>query len=408
VNGINGIVSSGFLDVFNSGSIEGLGGTAIDAGISSVVRNVSGTIRAVGSGAAIDASSLLDLQNLAGRIEAIGTADAVTAGLLSKITNQAGAHISAQLGTAIEAAIGLDLTNGYGSTVTSQTGTAVDAGYDARITNSGEISSNIGAAIEAGSETRIQNRPFGTIASTLGPALAGAGNLDLRNDVTARVSSRFGPAVTHENGIAEIDNHGTIESDLGPAVEASGFQLIIGNRSGGVLTSRDGIAIDSRAYATRIDNQGLIAGWETAIDLSRSGLAGDELALEFDSLILGDVVFGESDDTLRVGDIKSGLLIDGLFDGGAGFDSALFSASYDLSDVLSVDYTDMVTVELVLRATNGDVLLGTYRNFENFRIAGTDYAFAELGDILTPVPLPAALPLLVAGIGGLTMLRRRR
>ena len=54
----------------------------------------------------------------------------------------------------------------------------------------------------------------------------------------------------------------------------------------------------------------------------------------------------------------------------------------------------------------------TFRNFELFDVAGTSLSMADLQNMTAPptapVPLPAALPMLLAGIATLAGLRRQR
>ena len=51
-----------------------------------------------------------------------------------------------------------------------------------------------------------------------------------------------------------------------------------------------------------------------------------------------------------------------------------------------------------------DLLSGGYAAFDNFRITASE----EAGGGLSPVPLPAGLPLLLGGFGALSLLFRRR
>ncbi len=97
----------------------------------------------------------------------------------------------------------------------------------------------------------------------------------------------------------------------------------------------------------------------------------------------------------------------GLFGNGTVLDTA------DLTGTASaIDTTDWTSGQFAFdlsNATNGkvtlqiDLLEGGYAIFDNFRITASD----EQGGGLDPVPLPAGLPLLLAGLGAIALLRRR-
>ena len=94
-----------------------------------------------------------------------------------------------------------------------------------------------------------------------------------------------------------------------------------------------------------------------------------------------------------------------MIDGTLGDNTALF-AGFSLADLFQFDVAgDLVSLIL----DNGSrKVSGTFRNFAFWDLGGTAYTTADLTAATTPVPLPAGLPLLLAGLGGLALLRRRR
>ena len=67
------------------------------------------------------------------------------------------------------------------------------------------------------------------------------------------------------------------------------------------------------------------------------------------------------------------------------------------------------TVDLAF-LTNGDLLSGSFANVDFWTIGDVTYSTAGLSDAVSPasVPLPAGLPLLLVGLGGMGLLRLRR
>lgn len=266
---------------------------------------------------------------------------------------------------AVEGRDGFSMTN---------SGLVESTGDDAIQFGDGTLVNEAGGIIRGGDDGvdvdsgRIINR--GLITTTAGDAEAAAIDVD-------EVAESGAPAPK-----LRIDNEGTISAVLG-------------------------ILFDTASTAEQeIFNSGLIEGTGgTAVQFA-GGQGQILMALDGGSRIVGDVLFGGKDDLLAIGDITSGGLGSGVFDGGNGADKAAFGASYGLGDLLRVIYEDAVTVRLEIAAGNGDRLSGTFRNFETFGLGGTSYGFDQLGD-LAPVPLPAGLPLLAAGLAGLIALRRR-
>ncbi len=144
------------------------------------------------------------------------------------------------------------------------------------------------------------------------------------------------------------------------------------------------------------------------------GLAPDQgdssLELFGDSRILGDVVFGAGDDTLSIGNLTSGFLIDGLFDGGAG-DNSVFFNDYALSDFLSFKLTDdLINLTFGITNTENTVVSGQFRNFGTWSFSsGDSYTTEELANrfAAASVPTPATLTLIFIGLTGIWASRSR-
>lgn len=349
---------------------------------------------------------------------------------------------------------GIVMEDGSDLTVINRAGATIDARRQAvraqedapgaRVVNNGTITSTEGRA--------LQLRSFGATVVNRG-TLIGAeevvearGDFTLRNYGTIRLSD---PSIADEDGVqfagGRVRNWGLIEgSDDGIDVDegrivnhATGIirstapdensnsgidvdevyddevsperapgPLTIVNR--GLIEGPSAIGTDAASTSQiRVVNSGTLLGrGGTAIRLAE-GQGDSRLRLFGDSQIFGDVRFGGGNDILRIGDLTSGLLGDGLFDGGAGTNRLVFS-TLGLGDFLSFKITgDQVDLSFL---ANGDTISGSFLNFIDWRVGGQRYTAASLADALDlqPVPLPAALPMLLAALGGFGLLRRRQ
>jgi hypothetical protein len=229
-------------------------------------------------------------------------------------------------------------------------------------------------------EGQVHNHATGVIVST------GSASDPMEGGSGIDVDETFEPTVGDDRpaGPLTIINEGYIEGvrAIGTDV-ASTSEITIENS--GTLRGRSGTAI---ALAPDQDNSSLL-------------LTGN-------SEIFGDVIFGGGDDLLTVEGLTSGLLINSVFDGGAGKNSVVFD-DYLLSDLLSFDITNDL-IALSLGTANNGVLSGKFKNFATWFFS-TDGAFSteELASgFSTPVPTPAILPLLVLGLAGIWASRARR
>jgi hypothetical protein len=229
-------------------------------------------------------------------------------------------------------------------------------------------------------EGRVHNHATGVIVST------GSASNSLEGGNGIDVDETFEPTVGDDRpaGPLTIINEGYIEGVRAIGTdEASTSEITIVNS--GTLLGRSGTAI---ALAPDQGNSSLL-------------LTGK-------SEIFGDVIFGGGDDLLTVAGLTSDLLIDSIFDGGAGKNSVVFD-DYLLSDLLSFDITNDL-IALSLGTANNGVLSGKFKNFATWSFS-TDGAFSteELASrFSTPVPTPAILPLLVLGLAGIWASRARR
>ncbi|MCO8145148.1 hypothetical protein NHN26_07900 [Rhodovulum tesquicola] len=166
--------------------------------------------------------------------------------------------------------------------------------------------------------------------------------------------------------------------------------------------------VSQARQSVEIVNSGTMVG-RGGIAIGLAPTQGDsQLTLFGDSRLDGDVLFGAGDDLLGIGALTSDLLIAGLFDGGAG-ENTVSLMSYMLTDVLGFEAVDDDTYMLRLMTGQGE-LSGGFRNWQDWLFAdGSRLSTAEFAAALAPapVPLPAGLPLLLAGLAGFGALRLR-
>ena len=166
-----------------------------------------------------------------------------------------------------------------------------------------------------------------------------------------------------------------------------------------------------RTGGIEVHNSGTLEGTDTAaIDFALS-MAGSLVKLSGDSEVIGSVLMTDNDDTVKIGALTSGKLLSNIaddmfavFDGRGGNDTVHLDG-YSLADILWL--TARGNTAVLNLATAGGNVLGTFVNFEFWKVGDTTYTTEELA-ALAPIPVPAGLPLLGAGLGVLWVLRRRR
>lgn len=341
---------------------------------------------------------------------------------------------------------GLVVINNSGATITSrrQGIRSLEGVTDAVVNNDGTISATDGRALQLrGNGATVVNT--GTITGGE-EVIEARGDFTLVNSGTVQIND---PSIADEDGVqfasGVVTNSGLIEgTDDGIDFDEGA----IFNLSDGVIRSlapdtgdNSGIDIDEvfddgiitrQNLSATIVNAGLIEGpsaigadeaatnsvviENSGILLGRGGTAvrlapnqGDStLELSGLSEIFGDVRFGSGDDEVVISTLNSGALIEeGVFRGGLGNDSVIFDAlAYDLGDFVTFDvFGDQV--DLSFGTVNG-IVSGTFISFENFFVGGAQFSAAALSAQINPpaVPLPAGLPLLIAGLAGFAAVRR--
>jgi len=300
--------------------------------------------------------------------------------------------------------------NAAGATIESLKEKAIRArGADTKIENAGTIVS-ADEAVEGRDAFAMTNS--GTVTSTGDDAVQfGDGTLTNSGVITGGddgVDVDSG-RIVNSGVITTTDIGAGAAIDVDPDAESGdpAGTLVIDNS--GAIRAALAILFDEESTAEQqIFNTGIIEGTAGTAIRFAPGQGASLLSLSGGSQIIGDVIFGDNSDTVAVEDLTSGVLINSMFDGNGGSDLADF-ADYELGDLTSVAYLDAATVLLGLQAGNGDSLTGTFSDFESFRFGGIDYAFEDLGDLVTrPIPLPAGLPLLATALAGTVLLRRRR
>jgi hypothetical protein len=314
---------------------------------------------------------------------------------------------------------------------------------DVFIENDGLIESTGGRAIQSrGPGTSVFNSETGMIIGAE-EVIEARTDFTLENYGTIMIGD---PTVDDEDGVqfasGRVDNYGLIKgSDDGIDVDEG----IIVNHAGGIIQTRppvgepggngidaddelqDPVNGDGPAGLLTVVNAGYIEGANAigvaedrtaAINVVNSGTlrgttgvaigfngAMEASALEiFDgSMIFGDVLLTDSDDTVTIGVLSSGQFTDTFFDARGGTDT-LVLADYMLSDVQK--FVASGSSAMLTLATLGGSVTGEFRNFEFWTVGSTTYSTDALSAV-APIPLPAGLPLLGAALVGLWALRRR-
>lgn len=347
--------------VLNEGSIDA-GDEAVVGGVDLVVEN-RGAIAAADNGVDVDDADGLTVVN-AGSIEAGDKAITAGDGARARLDNT---------GTVRAGSEGFEA--GDDAVVTNAAGASIVAGEDAVQVGRGAFIDNDGL-IEAlaGDEGDGIDIDDGTILNTGSIVAADGAGIDFDG-----VGPDDGPV-----GEAAIDNAGLIEGVVGVQVEL-GSDEDPANTAG-----------------QTIFNAGVLRGTGgTAIEL---GAGDDTVVAVLGGLIDGDTLLGEGEDALLFhrdpDQVVEGVF--GLFDGGAGADEVQFN-NFDAAGLRGRAVEggfDLLLFE------GGASLSATLIGFESFAFADATLTAADLASV-APIPVPASLPLLGAGVAGLVVLRRR-
>ncbi|MCA8884797.1 MAG: hypothetical protein KDA50_13775, partial [Rhodobacteraceae bacterium] len=303
-------------------------------------------------------------------------------------------------------------------------------GLNAVLTNTGQILSG-DEGLEAGDDARVTNGLGALIQATEDAVQVAENALIVNQGVIEstdidRVTGLDSPGVDPTGDGIDLDSGQIFNTGIITAADGAGIDfdastvaesLIVNS---GEITGRVGIEVElgsvdpANTMRQVVFNDGKITGLDgIAIELG----AGEDLVGIFDDLsalsglspiplgsasapeINGTVDLGDDDDLLAIANLATGGMIyqgvlDGLFDGGAGFDTALFTA--DLSELLNVKGR---ASDLRLTFGNGTDSRELHLvNFEGFRF-GADPVTGSQGQFvsaraLAPVPLPAGVVLL--------------
>lgn len=356
-----------------------------------------------------------------------------------------------------------------GRIISGDRGIVMEGGSNLRVNNDGVIQSRR-QAIRAGTDSpgayvvnrgliqsdegrALQLRSYGATVLNYGTLLGAEevvearGNFRLENYGTIRISD---PTIEDEDGVqfagGSVHNEGLIEGtddgiDLDEGTIFNGARGVIRslapdeNDNSGIDVDevyKDGVNPKRAPGTVRITNEGLIEGPSaigtdpastSSLEITNSGrLVGrggtsvrmaegqgaSSIVLRDTSTVVGDILFGNGNDRLSVVNLTSGTLVDGVINGRGGVDIADFTG-YNLLDFSGfAAQGNAVSFNFV---SAGQSYAATFLNFESWVIGTVTYDVAGLRAAIgnpAPVPLPAGLPLLLLGLGGLSVLRRRR
>jgi hypothetical protein len=230
------------------------------------------------------------------------------------------------------------------------------------------------------------------------------------NYATGQIISKPAATDTDRAGNA-IDADVLLQDEsLAEASQAQARLLTIHN-AGLIRGPRAISGAEGRTGRIKIDNTGTLEGTDTAaVDFALT-MAGSLVKLSGGSSVIGSVLMTDQDDVVEIGALASGKLLTNItddliavFDGRGGVDHVDLSA-YRLGDIVSLGFHGNSAVLSLLTA--GGFVQGTFLNFAFWKVGDVTYSTEELAS-LRPVPVPAGLPLLGAGLGALWLLRRRR
>ncbi len=372
--------------VTNNGSIEGIGSSndGIDGGNNLTVTN-TGTIKGGSRGIDADTRNNLTVDN-SGTITATGKA------IRNSFVEDANGNPVLLPDGRPNGGRYANILNRAGGLIESQTDEGIESGDFATITNNGMIVA-LDDAIQVDEDAKITNS--GTIRSKK--------NSDPLAEQQDAIDIDSGEIINEKTGLIISEANAAIDFD------GSATTSTITNR--GRISGTTGILVDKgetdpsneNTAAQIVDNYGIIEGTDgLALDV---GAGKDVLSLHGGSMLVGGIDMGTGDDTLNLFDDLSGKIAGGaVLDGGADFDIVDFK-NLTIANVLRAWGNAKVFNMILKTPTSGySVVLN---NWEGYRFGTTIYDRDQIAAV-APVPLPAAGLLMLAGLGGLAVLRRRR
>jgi hypothetical protein len=371
--------------VLNNGTIEGIGNNdGIDGGFDFSVTN-NGTIRGGSRGIDADAKDNLHVDN-SGTITAVGKA------IRNSFLEDANGDPVIDVDGRPQFGRNANIINRSTGVIRSETDEGIESGDFATIDNAGLVEAQ-DDAIQVDGDATITNS--GIIRSKANP------------DPLAEQQD----AIDIDSGSILNTATGVIESEANAGIDFDGSDTTSTIENRGRISGTTGILVDKgipdplneNTAAQIILNYGIIEGYDgLAVDI---GAGNDELSLFGGSSLIGGIDMGTDDDTLTLFDDLAGNIAGGaVLDGGAGIDLVDFE-KLTIADVLRA-WGNTRVFNLILKTPKSSYSV-SLANWEGYRFGTTTYDRSQIAAV-APVPLPAAGLMMLAGLGGLVALRRRR
>ena len=335
------------------------------------------------------------------------------------LTNEAGATITARrqaVRTLNDLALPNSTVTNYG-TISSTTDRALQfRGAGARVYNYGTMTGG-DEVIEGREDFYLENT--GTIAADPASTDADGAQFASGTVINEGLISGTDDGLDVDEGYIFNAASGTIRArasgsgsgiDIDPTYEPS--DLTKSRPAGDLTIVNEGLIEGPTAIGSDPAAQNRITVRNSGTLLGNSGKAVDFAPGQGDSTvensgsgrILGDILFGAGNDVFRLSELDDSAAIDGVIDGSGGTDTVeLF---YSLYDIVSFTVTDAGT-DLTLKIASGGLFTASFLNFDRWTLSDRQtYTSEDLALAVAAVPLPAGLPLLLAGLAALAIARR--